>query len=447
MAPTAMAIYKNLPKTNCGDCKFPTCMAFAMRVAAKQKALTDCPRLSDEAKAAFSESSAPPMALVRIGPPGEGGVDIGQETVLFRHEGKFQRPTALAAKIAASLSDADAAARLDAINKSRFTRIGQAIGVGMAAIETDGLSADSASKRARLLAEKSRVPLAVMGKEPAVVAAAVGVLAGKKPLVCRALPENADAFIKIAADHKCPLAVSAGTLEQLSDMAKTAKDKGVAELILAFDGRMPAKTIREMTVAGRAALKKNFRPLGWPMMVDVSGDAPAWETVLASAFVAKYASLLIVNGLDPAELLPILTMIQNICTDPQVPNEVEAKLCEIGKVGENSPVLFTTNFALTYFSVAGEVERSKTPAYICVVDTEGLGVLNAFAGDKLSPEKAVKTIAEQKVADKVRHRKLIIPGLLPSFKAEIEETSAWKEVIIGPPNASGIPAFFQKNWR
>ena len=161
--------------------------------------------------------------------------------------------------------------------------------------------------------------------------------------------------------------------------------------------------------------------------MDVTHANPLKETVLASTFVAKYASIIIIDGVDGAELLPILTTIQNIYTDPQVPNTVEAKLYEIGNVTDQSPVMFTTNFSLTYFCVEGEVERSKVPAYICVVDTEGLGVLNAFAGDKISPDKVIKALAAQGVADKVKHRKLIIPGLLPAFRAEIEDGSNGKK--------------------
>ena len=153
------------------------------------------------------------------------------------------------------------------------------------------------------------------------------------------------------------------------------------------------------------------------------------------------AGIVLVDGAEPWQLLPRMVTVQDVYTDPQVPNTVEAKLYEIGSVNENSPVLFTTNFSLTYFSVEGEVERSKIPSYICVVDTEGLGVLNAYAGDKISAEKVVKAIDELKVADKVKHRKLIIPGLLPIFRAEIEDTSEWEEVIIGPEAARDIPAF------
>ena len=446
MALTGMAIYKNLPKTNCGDCGFPTCMAFAMQVAAKQKALTDCPHLSDDAKSEFADASTPPMKLVKIG-AGEGAVEIGQETVMFRHEERFQREPALAARVAGSLSDDEALKRMETINAARFTRVGKDIGVRLAAVDLEGLAADAAAARVKALAEKGKVAFVLTGSDPAAMAAAVGAIKDKRPLIYRAAGENADDFVKIAAENKCPLAVGASSLEDLADMTKAAKEKGVEDLVLSFDGHDMAAAVRTMTIARRAALRKAFRPLGYPAMVDASCDDSMEETVLAASLAAKYASVLIVNGIDGSELLPVLTTIQNVYTDPQVPNTVEAKLYEIGAVDENSPVLFTTNFSLTYFCVQGEVERSKVPCYISVVDTEGLGVLNAYAGDKISAGQVVKTLQDQGVADKVKHRKLIIPGLLPVFRAEIEDTSDWKEVLIGPENASGIPAFLTSNWK
>ena len=446
MALTGMAIYKSLPKTNCGDCGFPTCMAFAMQVAAKQKALTDCPHLSDEAKNEFADSSAPPMKLVRIG-AGDAVLEIGQETVMFRHEEKFHKATGLAVKVAASLSDDEAAARVEAINGAQFTRIGQEIGVALSAVEIEGMAADAAAARVTALAGKSALPFVLMGSDAAAMEAAAEAIADQKPLIYRATEANAEAMIKVAADTKCPLAVSAESLEKLADIVNDAKDKGVEEMILSFDGRDTVKTIRALTAARRAALKKNFKALGFPAMVDVSVSDEMKETVLASTFVAKYASIIIMEGLDPAEVLPVLTTIQNIYTDPQVPNTVEPKLYEVGDVNENSPVLFTTNFSLTYFSVEAEVERSKIPSYICAVDTEGLGVLNAYAGDKISPETVVKAVEASGVGDKVKHRKLIIPGLLPSFRAEIEDSSEWKEVLIGPESATGIPAWLAENWK
>jgi acetyl-CoA decarbonylase/synthase complex subunit gamma len=420
-------------------------MAFAMQVASKQKALTDCPHLSEEAKEEASEASAPPMKLVTVGPEGDSAMAIGQETVMYRHEEKFHREPGVAVKVPAGLSDEQAGAKLDKINNAMFTRVGDELGVKLAAIEVEGLSPDQAANRVKALSEKSRVPFVIMGSDAEAVGAAVKAIADKKPLVYQANEDNADAFITLAAENKCPLAMTASSLEKLADMTSAAKEKDAEDLVLSFDGRAIGDSVRRITSARRAALKKSFKPFGFPAMVDASSDDPMKETVLASSFGAKYAGIILINSAEPAELLPILTTVQNIYTDPQVPNTVEAKLYEIGDVNEDSPVMFTTNFSLTYFTVEGEVERSKVPSYICVVDTEGLGVLNAYAGDKISAETVVKTLEEQKVAEKVKHRRLIIPGLLPSFRAEIEDISDWKEVIIGPESANGIVAFLNNN--
>ncbi len=366
------------------------------------------------------------MKLVHMGAAGDAGFEIGQETVMFRHEEKFHRQPGLAVRISSSLSDAEALARAEEIGGARFTRVGQEIGVALVALEVDGIGADAVAGRARAVAEKSGLPLVLVGEDAAALGAAAGAVATRNPLIHKATPENADEIFKIAVANKCPVAVSADSLESLADLTKAGKAAGVEDMVLAFDGSDTAAALRDITRARRAALKKGFRALGYPAMVDASCDDAMRETILAATFAAKYAGILIINGVDPAELLPVLTTIQNIYTDPQVPNTVEAKLVEIGDVNDNSPVLFTTNFALTYFTVEGEVERSKVPTYIAVVDTEGLGVLNAYAGDKISAEIVVKTLEQQGVADKVSHRKLIIPGLLPSFRAEIEQSSVWE---------------------
>jgi acetyl-CoA decarbonylase/synthase complex subunit gamma len=439
MALTGMQIYKSLPKTNCKDCGLPTCMAFAMQVAAKQRGLTDCPHISEEGKEALSDASAPPIRLIKIGPEGKS-FEIGQETVMFRHEEKFHRPTGIAIRIPATLSDEDAGAMIERANKSRFPRVGATLSVALCAVEVE--TADPAG-RAKLAAAKSEIPLILVGGKADALKAAAEAIKDQKPMIYKADASNVEALAEIAGAAKLPLAVGGKNLEELADLTGKAKDKGAEDLVLSFtsDG---GQTIRDMNIARRAALKKQFRPLGYPSMIEVQASSPDMEGILGGVFAAKYAGIVIVNGIEPWELLPIMVTVQDVYTDPQVPNTVEAKLYEIGGPGENSPVMFTTNFSLTYFSVAGEVERSKVPAYICVVDTEGLGVLNAYAGDKISAEAVVKTIAAQKVSDKVKHRKLIIPGLLPIFRAEIEDTSEWEEVIIGPESAREIPAFLQK---
>ena len=443
MALTGMQIYKNLPKTNCKDCGVPTCMAFAMQVAAKQRALADCPHITEEAAANLSEASAPPMKLVKIGPEGNQ-FEIGQETVMFRHEEKFHRPAGIAVRLPSSLSNDELLARVEEINNRVFIRVGDTLKPAFCAVD---IECDDPAGRAKLVSDKSNVPIILIGSSMDGMREAVESIKADKPLIYYANASNIEGFAEIAASAKLPLAVGGTGLEELSDLTHKAKEKGVEEIVLSFDSKNIGETIRMLTVVRRAALKKQFRPFGYPAMVEVNYVSPENETVSASIFAAKYAGIVLIDGIDPWELLPIMTTIQAVYTDPQVPNTVEAKLYEIGSPDENSPVMFTTNFSLTYFSVEGEVERSKVPAYISVVDTEGLGVLNAYAGDKISAEQVVKTLQAQKASEKVKHRKLIIPGLLPIFRAEIEDTSEWKEVIIGPENAREIPAFLNKIWK
>ncbi len=444
MALTGMQIYKNLPKTNCKDCGLPTCMAFAMQVAAKQRALGDCPHITSEATDTLAEASAPPMKLVKIGAD-EKSFELGQETVLFRHEEKFHRPTGIAIRIPSSVSDDEAGAMAVKISDSSFMRVGSKLQVAFCAVEIDGCSDPGA--RAKIVVDKGSLATILIGENSEKMKAAVNAIKDEKPLIYKAGASNIDEFASIAAEAKTPLAVAGTDLEELAGLTQKTKDKGLEDLVLVFKGDNIGETIRSLTTARRAALKKQHRPFGYPAMVEIVSDSPEAETTYASIFAAKYGGIILINGMEPWELLPIMTTIQDIYTDPQVPNIVEARLYEIGNPDENSPVLFTTNFSLTYYSVEGEVERSKVPTYISVVETEGLGVLNAYAGDKISAEKVVKTLQEQKVADKVKHRKLIIPGLLPIFRAEIEDTSEWKEVIIGPEYSKEIPAFLNKAWK
>lgn len=444
MALTGMQIYKNLPKTNCKDCGLPTCMAFAMQVAAKQRELSSCPHISEDSKSSLSEAAAPPMKLITIG-TGSKQFQLGQETVMFRHEEKFHRATGIAVSIPAALSTPEAVARAEELNNRHFERVGATLKISLYAVEVDGCA--ELAERVKALAEKSRVPLILVGKDVQALKAAATAIKEKKPLLYKADSSNISEMVALAAETKLPLVISAPNLETLAEFTEQAKKAGVDDLILGFDSTDPAQTLRDLTIARRAALKKSFRALGYPALVEITADSPEAEGILAATFAAKYAGLIILKQTEAWELLTVLTAIQDVYTDPQVPNTVEAKLYEIGSPGKDSPVLFTTNFSLTYFSVAGEVERSKIPSYICVVDTEGLGVLNAYAGDKISAEKVIKTLLEQKVAEKVSHRKLIIPGYLPIFRAEIEESSEWEEVIIGPENSKEIPTFLANLWK
>jgi acetyl-CoA decarbonylase/synthase complex subunit gamma len=250
----------------------------------------------------------------------------------------------------------------------------------------------------------------------------------------------------LAKEHSCPLGVQGDGVEGLAELTGRLKELGVEELILDPGARGLLPTLTALVRLRRLALVKTFRPVGYPTLAFASGDDP-WELLAQGvAYVCKYASVVVLPRIGPELALPLLTARQNIYTDPQVPNAIEAKLYEVGGPGPDSPVLVTTNFALTYFTVEGEVERSKVPAYIAVIDTEGLGVLNAYADDRLTAEKIIKTVREYGVMDRVNHNKLIIPGLVAVLRMEIQEETGW-EVIVGPEDAAGIPAFLKNEWK
>ena len=441
---TGIEIYKLMPRTNCGDCNFPTCMAFAMQVAAKKASLEQCPHVSEEAKTALGEAQAPPMRTVRIG-AGETEFAAGGETVLFRHEEKFYHPTGIAIRISNALSDAEIDARLEAIGRLRFVRVGEEIGVDLVAIDCEHPDGDCFCSAAKRVSEGTDLPLILWCSDPNVLAPALEAVAARRPLIGPVTDANWEAMASLAAQHKLPVVVRSETLDGLADLTEKLKGKGIEDMVLDPAGADLVDTITKLTELRRLALEKTFRPLGYPTLTFAVGDSPHEEAAAAGAAICRYSGIVVMNGTEAWELLPLLTIRQNIYTDPQVPNAIEAKLYEIGNPGPDAPVILTTNFALTYFTVAGEVENSRIPAYISVVDTEGLGVLNAYADDKLSAERAIKAVKEQGVMEKVGHNKLIIPGLVAVMRMEIQEESGW-DVIVGPEDAAGIPHFLKTEW-
>ncbi|MCK4393796.1 acetyl-CoA decarbonylase/synthase complex subunit gamma [Candidatus Bipolaricaulota bacterium] len=441
---SAIEIYKNLPKTNCGECGFPTCLAFAMQLANKQASLDQCPHVTEEAKQALSAAAAPPMRKVAIG-KNENKVEIGGETVLFRHEEKFHRPTGIAIKVKDSLSDDELEDKVEQINSLAFERIGEIIRVNLIAIEHSDTSPKEYAKRVEGIGKRTNLPLILLSQDAATMKAALERCADSRPLIYAASEKNWEEMTSLAKDASCPLAVEGGDLESLASLTEQINQAGVEELILAPTSEDMLGYLEKLTLIRRLALEKTFRPLGYPVITFTNDEDPFQEVAQAANSILKYGSILVMEGMEPWRILPPLTVRQHIYIDPQVPNAVEAKLYEIGEPGPDSPVLFTTNFSLTYFTVAGEVEDCRVPTYISVMDTEGLGVLNAYADDRLSGETVVETLKKQGVMDKVNHGKLIIPGLVAVLRMKIQEEGGW-EVIVGPEDAASIPRFLKQEW-
>jgi acetyl-CoA decarbonylase/synthase complex subunit gamma len=444
MALTGLEIYKHLPKTNCKDCGFPTCLAFAMKMATKQVALDKCPHVTPQGKAALESASRPPIQLVKIGSP-QAEVRVGNETQLYRHEEKFHRPTAVAIRLADTLDDATLAARAEAVGRLAFERVGVRIGVNLVAVDNASGDPGRFEQAAKRAAEKSGLPCVLLSARPESLQKAAAALAGQRPLLYISDPAKAEAAARVAKDQNCPLAVRAEGVEALAELTPKIAALGVEEIVLDPGARGVRATLAALTRIRRLALK-NFRPLGYPAIAFTADADPTMQAVEAGTYVAKYAAIIVTDAAEPWQALPVLTTRQDIYTDPQKPAAVEARLYTVGEVGPDSPVLVTTNFSLSYYSVEGEVEASRVPSYILAVDTEGTSVLTAWASDKLNAETITKALKKSGVEEKVAHRKLVLPGFVAVLSAGVEDEAGWS-VLIGPKEASGIPSYLKRQWK
>lgn len=441
MALSGLEIYKLLPKTNCKKCGFPTCLAFAMQLAAKKVSLDKCPDVSQEAKKALDSASQPPIKLITVG-TGDKKIEIGNETVLFRHEEKFYHPTALGFLIKDTAAAGEIKSALDEIKKLNFERVGQKIEVDLIALSCETKDASKFENAAREVVSATDLPVMLMADDASLMGKALEAIKEKFPLLYRATASNYKDMAKLARDAKVPLVAGAAKLDELEALVKNLNTEGAENIVLDTDSDNLAGKLWDLTQIRRLALKKSFRPFGYPTIAFTKSEDPYQEAAEASSYVAKYAGITILKNRFSWEVLPILTARQNIFTDPQKPLQVEAKIYEIGKVSDDSPVLVTTNFSLTYYTVEAEVESSKVASYIVTCDAEGMSVLTAWAADKFTAESIAKTLEKFGVKEKVKHNEIVIPGYVSVLSGKLEEESG-RKVIVGPREASGIPAFLR----
>ncbi len=430
MALSGIQIYKMLPQTNCKECGFPTCLAFAMKLAAKQVELSACPYVTEANKAQLAESSAPPIRLVTLtGAAGE--VKAGNEVCLFRHEKTFYNKPGLFIRVksAAGVAEADS---------YKVNYVGMDFSVDGFAVEADSPAAMTETVKAVRGATKR--PLILLSKNPDILAAGLAALPGEKPLLCGADASNWEKVAELAKTAGAPLAVSADTIDSLADLTEKIKAKGVEDLVLDPQATHLGKSLALGTQIRRLALKNN-RAVGFPLIAFPCNAAD--ELIAASQAISKYAGFVVLSEFKPELLYALLVLRENIYTDPQKPIQVQPGIYEINSPRPESPVLITTNFSITYFAVANEVEGSGLPAWLVVTDAEGMSVLTAWAAGKFDAERIAKAIKTFNVADKVSKKRVVLPGHVAVLSGELEaELPDW-EIRVGPREAVDLPAFMK----
>ena len=444
MALTGIQIFKLLPKTNCKECGVPTCLAFAMNLASGKAELDSCPYVSDEAREQLSEASAPPIRPVVVG-AGVRKATTGGETVQYRHEKTFFNPTLIAGLINSDISAADLETKLKAWNALQFERVGLNLRPELAAVKDVNGDAAAFGAVAKQIAETSEFNVILMTEDLDVMKAGVEACGFKRPLIYAATEANADDFGALAKESDLPLALKADSIEQVTALSDKLTGMGLKDLVIDTGAREIKKALEDQVALRRAALKDSNRSVGFPTITfpcEMAGNLDM-EALIGAMFVAKYGGIAVFSDMSGEAIFPLLLERLNIYTDPQRPMTVTEGIYEIGNPDENSPVLVTTNFALTYFIVSGEIEGSKVPTWLLVKDSEGLSVLTAWAAGKFAGDDVGMFVKKSGIMDKVKHQELVIPGYAAAIVGDIEEELPGWNIMVGPREAAHIPGFLK----
>ena len=446
MALSGLEIFKKLPKTNCKDCGFPTCLAFAMQLAAGKVELEKCPHVSDEAKKALSEASQPPILKVEIG-AGEKAFILGEETVLYRHDRTFVNQSAFAVTINDDMSEEEIEKSVSDINNISYERVGLKLALDSVCIKNKSGNKDKFLTAIDKVSSLTEKPMILVSSDAAALKEAADKFKDLKPLIHAATTDNIDDMAGIARETGCPIAVRGGSFDEIMELTGKLKEEGIRNIVIDLGSRKLKDDLFKQVTLRSAAIKKQERALGYPTVVfaDEMTDDPQMEAIIASIFIAKYGSIIVISNTGKHNIYPLLVYRQNIYTDPRRPMQVDEKVYKIGNPDENSPILITTNFSLTYFIISGEIETSKVSAWLLVMNVEGQSVLTAWAAGKFVPELIAGFIKKSGLKDSTSKKEIIIPGYVAQIQGELEDElgDGWK-VIVGPREAGEVPKFLKE---
>jgi acetyl-CoA decarbonylase/synthase complex subunit gamma len=368
---------------------------------------------------------------------------------MFRHEKRFENPPGFAVLISDTMDESEVNARLERLKQFQYERVGLTLRPELVAVKCDSGDAGKFEGAVNKAKDNSDCGLILMSSDPDILAAGLKVCADRKPLLYAATKENLDRVADLAKENSCPIvARSSDGLEELAELTTKLTEAGIKEIVLDSGSRTLRQAFEDQVLIRGAALMKKFRPLGFPTIAlpcEMTDD-PMKEAVIASVFVAKYGGVIVLSDFQGESLFPLLVERMNIYTDPQRPLATTEGIYEIGSPNENSPVLLTTNFSLTYFIVSGEIETSKVPSYLLVKDTEGLSVMTAWAAGKFVSDAIAPFVKKCGIDEKVKHHKLVIPGHAAAESGGLEEELPGWEILVGPREGAHIPAYL-KAWK
>ena len=444
MALKGLDIFKLSPKKNCKECGCPTCMAFSMKVAQGAVDIAACPYFAPEALAKLSAATEPPMKTIKVG-AGDAELSLGGETVLFRHEKTFVSRTRYAMSLCTCMDDETVAQKLEDIKKVDYERIGERMFVGMVYVNYSADGKQDYVELVKKAAETGRI-LILDCKDAEIAKAALEVCKDGKPILNGADASNYEAMNAVATAAGVVLGVSGADLSEIHDTVEKLEGLGNKNLVIDVTGADVKETFKNAVQIRKAAIKDGDRTFGYPSIVNLhkiaAGDLHK-QAALLSLFTMKYGSVIVAEHIGYAEALPLFGLRQNVFTDPQKPMKVEPGLYPLNGADENSVCLTTVDFALTYFLVSGELERSGVPVNLIINDAGGLSVLTSWAAGKFSSSSIAKFFQEQDIEGKIKSRKLIIPGKVAVLKGELEAKMPGWEIIIAPNEAVQLVKFMK----
>jgi len=463
MALSGLQIQKLLPGTNCKECGSSTCMAFAMKLAAKKAMLSECPYASEEAKQTLGAASEPPVKGVKIG--ADIVSPLGEETVMYRHEKTFvNKPV-----IAVNLNEGADLSIAEKIRDYCPVRVGEELFVGAIAVtqskEQGAMNNEQRAACGERFAEycakvyaKTKLPLIIRANDIASLDKASAAVAGSHSVLCMsaALSNNnpdsrlptpgsldAEEAAKIAKRDSHVLAVTAPDIDGVFDLTAKIKESGFNDLVIEFQTHSLSETFQTNSIARKAALKKNVKALGYAALRFIDTGNAMDDMTAAVMEIDKFGGIIVLPSFEPAQLITLLALRQNIFTDPQKPIQVEPKLYAIGEPDRKSPVFVTTNFSLTYFLVSGEIENAGISAWLVIPECEGFSVLTAWAAGKFSGASIGKFIKEIDLEKQVDTRGIVIPGYVAQISGELEENLPGFKVLVGPSEAADLEGFIK----